>query len=91
LSSPKIKSQLKESVNLEVRVFTIYGTSYRGVIKEVTNDDVELVEVKVCDSRNVTPGSFYYPKKAIVLLSDIAVVEGGIFDEGEDADWLETN
>ena len=90
MTSPKIIQQLKASVDLEVRIFTKYGSSYKGRIKDVTDDDVELVEVKVCDSRNLTPGSFYYPRKSIILLDDIAVVEGGFFEEEEDMSWLET-
>lgn len=90
MTSPKIKAQLKESIDLEVRVFTTYGTSYKGRIKEVTDDDIELVEVKVCDSRKPHPGSYYYPRKTIILLNDIAVVEGGKFEEEEDKSWLET-
>ncbi len=89
--STKIIRQLKLSVELEVRIFTTYGTSYKGYIKEVTDDDVELIEVKVCDSRTNSPGSYYYPKKVIVLLNDIAVVEGGLFEDDEDMSWLETN
>ena len=90
MTSSKIVQQLKASADLDVRIFTIYGTSYKGTIKEVTDDDVELVEVKVCDNRNQTPGSFYYPRKAIILLNDIAVVEGGYLEDEEDMSWLES-
>ncbi|MBU1627978.1 hypothetical protein KKB18_11475 [bacterium] len=90
MSSPKIIEQLKASVNLDVRIFTTYGASYRGVIKDVTDNDLELTDVKVCDSRTPTPGSFYYPRKSIILLRDIAVVEGGYFEDEEDMSWLQT-
>jgi len=90
LTSKKIISQLKASIDLEVRIFTTYGTSYKGIINEVTDDDVELVQVKVCDNRIPVHGSYYYPRKAIVLLNDIAVVEGGFFEGEEDTSWLES-
>jgi hypothetical protein len=89
LSSPKIISHLKASVNLEVRIFTTYGTSYKGTVKEVSNDDIELIDVKVCDTRKVNPGTFYYPRIAIIIVNDIAVVEGGYFDDGVDMSWLD--
>ena len=87
--SAKMLHQLKSSIDMDVRIFTCYGTSYRGTIKDVTDGDVELVDVKVCDTRAITPGTFYYPRKAIVLLSEITVVEGGFFEEEEDMSWLE--
>jgi hypothetical protein len=90
LTSKKIIYQLKASIDLEVRIFTSYGTSYRGYVNEVTDDDVELVQVKVCDNRIPVPGSYYYPRKAIILLDDIAVVEGGFFEGEDDSSWIES-
>jgi hypothetical protein len=90
MTSPKIIQQLKDSIDLEVRIFTTYGTSYKGRIKDVTDDDLELIDVKVCDSRIPSPGSFYYPRKSIIILHDIAVVEGGYLDDEEDMSWLES-
>jgi len=91
LASPKIIQQLKASIDLEVRIFTAYGTSYKGRIKEVTDDDVELVGVKVCDNLRIPSSPSYYPRKSIILLSDITVVEGGYYEEEEDRSWLETS
>ena len=88
IKSDKIVNQLKESVDEELRVFTSQGTNYRGTVKEVTDVDVELVDVKACDGVDFWNSHYTYPPKVLVLLEEITIVEGGVAAKDE-KDWLE--
>ncbi|RLC45620.1 MAG: hypothetical protein DRH70_07175 [Candidatus Coatesbacteria bacterium] len=88
IQSEKIVKQLRESVNEELRIFTTQGTNYRGTVKEVTDVDVELVDVKACDGVDFWNSRYTYPPKVVILLEEITIVEGGAADKDE-KDWLE--
>jgi len=88
IKSSKIVDQLRKSIDEEVRVFTTQGTNYRGTVKEVTDVDVELVDVKACDGVDFWNSRYSYPPKVLILLEEITIVEGGA-SEKEDMDWLE--
>ncbi|MCD6328540.1 hypothetical protein J7M28_13440 [bacterium] len=88
IKSQKIVSQLASSVDDEVRIFTSSGTNYRGTVKEVTDVDLELVDVKACDGVDFWNSHYTYPPRVLVLLEEITILEGGTSSEDE-KDWLE--
>jgi len=88
VKSKKIVSQLQNSVDEEVRVFTTSGTNYRGTVREVTDVDLELVDVKACDGVDFWNSRYSYPPKVLIMLEEITIVEGGVSDR-EEKDWLE--
>lgn len=88
VKSSKIVEQLKNSIDEELRVFTAQGTNYRGTVKEVTDVDLEMVDVKACDGVDFWNSKYSYPPKVLILLEEITIVEGGSADK-EDRDWLE--